>query len=513
MASTYNPYQDIKSIYDLKGQWEEANKIGDDVTKNNVAAKAQAYYDKLKNNDYSGVAKALSASGYQDAKAILDSYAPTVSNEELSNKNNVEVNTKVNNLYDTQTKDHSELTDMYKKEYNDIKNTNPFTTAEAKAILGKYDLAGLQGRDNAVASGGASNGGNIDSYAAANALRQQASLVNQGQMAVLDAHQQKIDNARSILEGLGAYQKDSYKGMQDTIGIQQTEGQRLFENDQTAKNNEVDNLVKQASVTGYTPIEWTIKNDDVYRTYLNEDGTFKKEMEGVDIQALIDSAKAMGDTETAQKLAAVRARKMLGNWTDFGQFANQGDVSSIKEQITEARRESEQNNATVLETLKEESANTKETLAAEERMNQEALAAEERINNSKNQTELNKIDKETQAQKELLEFQNELSGGTKSLSEDSIKTIDTFAKSLNNVLKSHKSNPDGIEIISNEGNGSLKLNIPEGTSKSWWRDPIMYRIMDSNALTDDEKNAIIISLGWTDKDIIEMYDTYPELDK
>jgi predicted rRNA methylase YqxC with S4 and FtsJ domains len=321
MATKYNPYSDIQGITDLKGQWDEANKSGDTTKKNQIAATAQAYYDKLKNNGYSGVAEALSANGYSGAKKILDSYAPkettpspTSSNTNLINQNNTEVNKKVNQLWGTQTKDHEELSDMYKNEYDYIKNTNPFATDEAKAILAKYDLAGLQGRDNVVASGGAVNGGNIDSYSAANAMRQQASLVNQGQMAVLDAHQQKLDNARSILESLGVSQQNNYTGMQKTLGIQQTEGQRLFENDETAKNNEVARKSEIASVTGYVPTEWTYDSN----IYLNSDGTVKDEFltDAFDstggFTTIINNAKAKlatttDPTEKAQLEATIRA--------------------------------------------------------------------------------------------------------------------------------------------------------------------------------------------------------------
>ncbi len=509
MANTYNPYSDIKSIYDLKGQWDEANKAGDTGKKNQVAASAQAYYDKLKNNGYSGVAQALSASGYQDAKKILDSYSPTttapdsttLSNPELITTNNNETRNKINQLWGTQTSDRETMSNKYNK-LEDTAYSNPFETDEAKAILAKYDLSGLQARNNAVASGSASNGGNIDSYAAANAMRQQASLVNQGQMTVLEAHNNKINNVKGILESLGVYQQNQDKGMQTTIGLQSNEGQRLFENEETAKNNETARLVEQANVTGYTPSEWTIKNDDVYKTYLNEDGTFKKEMENVDIQALINSAKASGDTETAKKLAVVRAKKMLGNWKDFGQYAGTGDISYMSPQITEARRESEQNNATALKTLGMET-----DLANKE------LEIKKAISDSTLANEIEKIDAETDANIKLMEKQQELSGGSTKLTEEQIKSVETFAQYVNNAFKNNKNNPDGIALIEHEGRGSFKLNIPAGTQKSWWRDPVMYKIMDSDSLTDAEQSALIESLGWGEKDILEMYEKYPELDK
>lgn len=130
--------------------------------------------------------------------------------------------------------ENEDLFKKYRQEYDDLKKTNPFTTEEAKAILAKYDLAGLQGRDDAVASGAGSNGGNIDSFAAANAMRQQSALVNQGQMTVLQAHQQKLDHARGLLADMG-------------INID-----RVFNQDQTEKNNAVSRDVAISESTGYS---------------------------------------------------------------------------------------------------------------------------------------------------------------------------------------------------------------------------------------------------------------------
>ena len=192
----------------------------------------------------------------------------------MTTQHNNQIINKQNELWGLQTDDHKNNTASWNKYSDYIYNTNAFTTDEAKAILDKYSLAGLQGRDNEVASGSASNGGNIDSFAAANALRQQASLVNQGQMAVLTAHQQKLDNIKAALEGVGLYQKDSYNSMLNTINNQQTEAQRvfennqseqqrLFENEQTAKINNAAILAEQAAVSGYTPNEWIINSDSV----------------------------------------------------------------------------------------------------------------------------------------------------------------------------------------------------------------------------------------------------------
>ena len=306
MANTYNPYSDVKSIYDLKGQWDEANKAGDTAKKNQIAATAQAYYDNLKNNNYSGVAKALSASDYQGAKSILDSYSPTTSSPvETNNLKSNEVN-----------RENAGLFDKYNEQYDYITKTNPFTTEEAKAVLGKYSLAGLQARDNAAANGGASNGGNIDSYAAANAMRQQASLISQGQGVVLDSHQQKIDNIRGLLSDMG-------------VNID-----RVFNQDETAKNNDVARKSEIASVTGYVPNEWAIQNDSFLKNFVDENGKLREEYNDTDFQALINSAKERGDTDLANKYAILRGLKIFGNFDKYGKYLKEGDVAYVDSQRT-----------------------------------------------------------------------------------------------------------------------------------------------------------------------------------
>lgn len=391
MANTYNPYSDIQSVYNAKVAWNNATTDEERKRQNEIATAARK---KLEAYGYSDVANQISASGADAtaARKILEQYAPkttapdslTLSNNELITTNNNETRNKINQLWGTQTTDRETMAGKYDK-LEETAYSNPFTTDEAKAILAKYDLSGLKARDNAVASGGSSNGGNIDSNAAANALRQQAALVNQGQMTVLDAHNNKINNVKGILESLGVYQQNQDKGMQTTIGLQSNEGQRLFENDLTEK-------ATIAEVTGYTPTEWTIKNDDVYSTYLNADGTFKKEMENVDIQALINSAKASGDTDTAKKLAVVRAKKILSNYGEFGKYANEGDISYMSQQQTEAGRQFDKQDATTRESLK-----TEQNIAASNNATEQAIA------NAANQNALDQIAAQTQGQKEIID--------------------------------------------------------------------------------------------------------------
>lgn len=425
----YNPYSAINAIYKLKGQWDAANNLGDETKKNEAAKKAQNYYNQLRNYGYGDIADELTASNYTQAKAINDKWAKmgkTSTRDYLYSlgKSRGMTSSDIDKLinWDNQTgevsfggkkigapdtvvdgvsywgdtsildnafndyikrsgttrtksaavdQENENLFAKYNQEYEDLKNTNPFETEEAKSILAKYDLAGLQGRDNVVASNAGSNGGNIDSFAAANALRQQAALVNQGQQAVLNAHQQKLDHARALLSDMG-------------VNID-----RVYNQDETSKNNDVARKSEIASVSGYTPTEWSIQNDSFLKNFVDENGKLKAEYNDVDFQELINNAKANGNTDLANKYAILRGLKIFGNFNEHGKYLNEGDISYITPQYTEARRQFD------------------EQIAAADR----ALRAEQTENAAERQNRLDQINAQVQGEKELVR-ETANSGGT-----------------------------------------------------------------------------------------------------
>ncbi len=374
----YNPYSAVNAIYKLKGQWDSANNAGDTATKNSVAAKAQQYYAQLRSNGYGDIADQLTASNYTQAKAINDKWAKmgktstrdylySLGQSKGMSQSDVDKLISWDNLTgevsfggkkigtpdsvvdgvsywsDTSVLDNAfndylnrsgtvrssstavnqeneKLFAKYNQEYEDLKNTNPFETETGKAILAKYDLAGLQGRDNEVASGAGSNGGNIDSFAAANALRQQSSLINQGQMVALEAHQQKLDHARALLSDMG-------------VNID-----RVFNQDETSKNNDVARKSEIASVTGYAPAEWSALSNP----YLNEDGTLKDEYKDVDFAAVMANAKAAGNTEAYNAAAVARYYKIMGNYGAYGKYDDGNYIVPGLKQTEAARQFDEQ---------------------------------------------------------------------------------------------------------------------------------------------------------------------------
>ena len=476
MASTnyadYNPYNEIKSVYDAKVGWNNATT---DEERQKYNAIATAARDKLTAYGYGDIVKQISADG-ADATAtrqIMEKYAPKTT---TSTKATVETNNLKSNEVN---RENAGLFDKYNQEYDDLKKTNPFTTDEAKAIMGKYDLAGLQGRDNAVASGGATNGGNIDSYAAANAMRQQASLVNQGQMAVLDAHQQKIDNVRTLLSDMG-------------VNID-----RVFNQDETAKNNAVARKSEIASVTGYVPTEWTYDSN----IYLNSDGTVKDEFLTDEFDntggftTIINNAKAKlatttDATERANLQATINAAtqaKALKTFSSpkYAKYAH--EVQGTAGTPTLEKYTADLNADTALKTLGIETDLSKYGIDAESK------------------SKLDQIKAQTAAEKELLEFQANLTGdGITRLSDSAIKTADTVIKNINNKLKTHTSNTDGRDLIMSNGDGTYTLNFPSNApTADSWRWEVIPEIANCS-LTDDEKIYVLRQLGYDQQDLIDV---------
>lgn len=159
------------------------------------------------------------------------------------------------------------LVGNYKDYYDNMVKENPYTNEVGKSILSKYDLAGYTAGNNAAASAAASNGGNIDSFAAGNAMRNQAALIAMGQEKALAAQNQKLERARDILSNMGV------------------DAEKIFNASETEKNNDVTRNATIADVTGYTPEQWTYANNP----YLNDDGTLVRESDN--FKEFMDTAR------------------------------------------------------------------------------------------------------------------------------------------------------------------------------------------------------------------------------
>ena len=264
----FNAYDAAKMITEYKTRWHEFDKEGDKKKAQEYAELAKNYYKQLEENGYKYVADTLHNTNDVGAKAFLETFKKNTT-PDSSMPEAKDITTADGMIDDTYSIQRTNMGDMknkydYLENYN--YNYNPYESDEGKAILSRYQYQGKTESDNAVAEGGASNGGNIDSYAAANANRQQLAYTIAGDQAVQNYRNNIISNARNILGDMGTYLQNQEKGMQTTAGMKQTEEQRQFENDETSKNNDVVRKVSISDVTGYVPNEWKVDTSTAQQT-------------------------------------------------------------------------------------------------------------------------------------------------------------------------------------------------------------------------------------------------------
>lgn len=262
---TAEQYDAFGNILKNKGLYNESKGItnGD---YNQYATAAQPYYQTLRDTGMGDLADVLSNSTYEEAAALYAKYAnptttsgmsqqaidsaanligqgsnanintveaATQSNDMLERLNNIlqpnqqesaALNQSTQNLLqqlgiftdnNTQTQAQSQnllnqmsqfATDQsgrYDNHYDWLKTHNPFESDMARSLLGYYDQQGNTAAGNAIASGGANNAGNIDSYSAANANRQQLAFKNAGANAVTNQYNAQTSQMLGTLQSLG----------------------------------------------------------------------------------------------------------------------------------------------------------------------------------------------------------------------------------------------------------------------------------------------------------------------
>ena len=346
----YNPYTDIKSIYDAKVAWQNATTDEERQRQNQIATAAR---QRLATYGPAGLVDQVSAEGADAAavKKILDNWAKvtdTTTGTYKTGVNNPAYNasmgsamTKNDDVYNLIKSDHAGVNkkydDIFAYANQDITQTDEYKSAYEN-IMPAYNLKAMQGRDNEAASGAASNGGNVDSFAAANATRQQAALTAKGQALAhqmgLESHNARISNARGILSDLGVYNSGVYSKLHDNVNNDLNIANNIFNNEQTAKINDTSIKSQIASVTGLVPDEWVASNN----MYLNDDGTIKDEYKEADFSNIMAEAKKTGNTAVYNDAAVARYYKIMGNYGQYGQY-DDGNYMAPDKMITEEARQ------------------------------------------------------------------------------------------------------------------------------------------------------------------------------
>ena len=306
------------------------------------------------------------------------------------NAGSAAVSAKNNQYWDTLYSDKGDMSNRYSdlEAYN---YSNPFTTEQGKSILERYDLAGLQGRDNAAAVGGGDNSGNIDSFAAANAMRQQASLRNLGEQSALAAHSRTVNDGRGILSDRSGYLQSIYNNMLNSIntdiaanrdsstnyynllnqynntnndyfsnnmGYEQqvynqveASKQAEFDREQKALSNQVDRDKIIAEYSGLIPanvMAYIMGQVDEYGNVRNMDFDYADSIKKIDklLETETDPDKIENYNKMKQSLTYARDTKIASDPATYGQYARDladSLTTVVPTQTAEAKKNSDAN--------------------------------------------------------------------------------------------------------------------------------------------------------------------------
>ena len=256
--------------------------------------------------------------------------------EKGADKNFKEASDKINSLWGYYSDDRETANKYYQKALDYL--YTPFTdTKEYRAIMDGYKELGENAGYAAIASGAGANGGNIDSFAAAQAARQMKSFENAGNAAALNFYQSRVNSILGTNELYDSSRSQSVDDGLKIIGTQMALGQQYFDNNEKRRLN--DNAIEndRAARTGIQSLQDILSN----HPYLNPDGTLKEDHKDDDFQDLINKAP---DEYTKNQLKQARWVKMHN---DPELMAKYGDTLEAPTYYlpTEARRKAEQDSA------------------------------------------------------------------------------------------------------------------------------------------------------------------------
>ncbi len=193
----YDPYKAAEQIVRYKGHWNSA--LANGRSADEYHEKAMYYYDELRKNGYSGIADKLEKSDYGQALDYLDTLEKDAGKYD-ADKELASSSAKRESLDNRRTELYDRLMSEYKALYSDVENGK--LSDEGERIMSEFRTAGENAAGHGVADNAAANGGNIDSYAAANAHRQMTDYLSAGAEAAKKAESERSDRLLSVLDGI-----------------------------------------------------------------------------------------------------------------------------------------------------------------------------------------------------------------------------------------------------------------------------------------------------------------------
>lgn len=321
----YNPYEDAKNILKYKGNYHTAKQMGTNYDQYKEAAKP--YYQNLRFNGYGDLADQFDASDFIKAQELFkglkpdttvddyfaDLYSKTAESqstpkisqaaEDMWNAwNNTNTTLNGNEIkYDRNGNVVSGLNvDHYNTGRNQLGYLNNFdVTAQPyyQGIMNSFQLQGNNAARGEQATGAANNAGNIDSYAQANANRQQLAFTSKGLEAALAAANQNQQNWQTLY--------DSMTGHLDNMGNQNANVlnayQNIYSTDSLERQNTLNTAAELAKQEMQSKIDKYLADVGYDQAVYTADKNLEGSKYGADANTLAAQIAADADRYTAQQ--------------------------------------------------------------------------------------------------------------------------------------------------------------------------------------------------------------------
>lgn len=265
-------------------------------------------------------------------------------------------------------------TDHYNTGKNQLDYINNFDyTAQSyfDPIMQTYKYKGGEAAKNELAGGASGNSGNIDSYAAANAARQQLAFTNAGHEAARAAGQQNFENWQQLYDAMSGNLANMGAINSQNLGI----GAGMYATDAAER---------QAALTGALGLadSEAQRRMNAFLAKMSDDTT--RYQTDADMQALREQlAFSTADSEAnraleryLQEMADARGRYEIDTNAALSREAEQGAMDRLMAELTGQKELAGINNAADLETLVKKYGFEKELASINNQAAMDRLSAE-----------------------------------------------------------------------------------------------------------------------------------------
>ena len=359
MAKKYNPYDDVKTISELKGKYHTAKELGQDPSP--YAQEAVQYYNNLRNNAYGDVADELAGVDYTGSLDVLGRYQPT---QEYGDWYDNMVGQKID---EASKPVRSETVDQILSAYqqnNNVLNGPISTDANGNVVSGlnidhyntgkgqldyinnldltqqpwyenlmaQYQLGGQSAAKGALASGAAGNSGNIDSYAAANANRQQLAFTTAGTQAALDVLANQLAAYQNMYNSMGTHLGTMGAQNNDALNI----GTQYYQVDSAERQNALNQAAALEAQKYQNQIDELMANISADTAKYQYDKTLEGSKYGSDLE--LQGAKYKADQALQEAYAQAAADRYKADKTYESDMAEiesaKAEDDSMDEELT-----------------------------------------------------------------------------------------------------------------------------------------------------------------------------------